>query len=194
MLISSSKSQQLRKTLQNGGESFCSGLFLSARWTVLSEITDEGTHLIILPTREAAEYCSADLYNLTEGDCVFYLPESGRSVEHSNYKSSLGVQRTAAIGQLLNPGSSPLYIVSYPEAIEEKVPSGKKLQDALFTIKSGEDVNYQKLQSKLLEEGIGPGTVRRSWRRHRHIFLFAGAALPYQLFRKRSRENPYLRL
>ena len=154
MLISSSKSAQLRKTLQNGGEAFCSGLFLSARWTVLSEITEEGTHLIVLPTREAAEYCSADLYNLTEGDCVFFLPESGRSVEHSNYKSSLGVQRTAAIGQLLHPGTSPLYIVSYPEAIEEKVPSEKKLQDALFTIKSGEDVNYQKLQSKLLEEGF----------------------------------------
>ena len=154
MLISSSKSLQLQKRLHECGEAFCSGLFLSARWTVLSQVVESDIQLIVLPTRESAEYCAADLYNLTEGDCVFFLPESGRSVERSNYKSSLGVQRTAAIGQLLNPSVSPLYIVTYPEALEEKVPSGKKLKDALFTIRAGEEVNYQKLQTKLLEDGF----------------------------------------
>ena len=82
-------------------EIFCSGLFLSARWVVVAEEAGENLNFIILPTRESAEYCAADLYNLTDGDCVFFLPESGKNVERSNYKSSLGVQRTAAIGKIL---------------------------------------------------------------------------------------------
>ncbi|MBQ9654392.1 MAG: hypothetical protein IJV32_09285, partial [Bacteroidales bacterium] len=127
---------------------------MSARWQVLSQVAEEGTHLVILPTRESAEYCSADLYNMVEGDCVFFLPESGKSVERSNYKSSLGVQRTAAIGRILQKSGDRLFIVSYPEAIEETVPSEKKLADALFSIGTGERLPYEELRSKLLAEGF----------------------------------------
>ena len=155
MLISVNSSALLQKKLQNADEVFCSGLFLSARWAVLSQVALEGTHLIILPTRESAEYCSADLYNMVEGDCVFYLPESGKSVERSNYKSSLGVQRTAAIGKLLNVSPEErLFIVTYPEALEEKLPSAQKLSDALFSVKVGEEVNYEDLRRRLIQEGF----------------------------------------
>ena len=155
MLISQNSSALLKKKLQNCPEVFCSGLFLSARWAVVSQTASNNVQLIVLPTRESAEYCSADLYNLTEGDCVFFLPESGKSVERSNYKSSLGVQRTAAIGKLMESNEeSPVYIVTYPEALEEKIPSRKELQDALFTIHSGETVPYEHLRTRLLEEGF----------------------------------------
>ena len=128
MLISEKSSSLLQKQLQNASEVFCSGLFLSARWAVVSQTAPEKTNLIVLPTRESAEYCSADLYNLIEGDCVFFLPESGKTVERSNYKSSLGVQRTAAIGKILQGADEKLFIVTYPEALEETVPSQKKLE------------------------------------------------------------------
>ena len=154
MLISQKTSALLQKSLQNREEIFCSGLFLSARWAVLSQVASEKTQFIVLPTREAAEYCSADLYNLTQGDCVFFLPESGKSVERSNYKSSLGVQRTAAIGKILEKADERIFIVSYPEAIEEKVPSEKKLQEALFTIRSDENLSYEALRTRLGEEGF----------------------------------------
>ena len=154
MLISQKSSALLQEKLKNSSEAFCSGLFLSARWQVLSQVAQEGTHLVILPTRESAEYCSADLYNMVEGDCVFFLPESGKSVERSNYKSSLGVQRTAAIGKILQKSGDRLFIVSYPEAIEETVPSEKKLADALFSIGTGERLPYEELRSKLLAEGF----------------------------------------
>ena len=155
MLISSSQSIRLQNQLQSYPEVFCSGLFLSARWAVVSQVAAEGIHFIVLPTRESAEYCAADLYHLLEGDCVFFLPESGKTVEHSNYKSSLGVQRTAAIGQLLHPDASPLFIVTYPEALEEKIPGEKKLNEALFTLTAGEEVSYQNLQTRLLKLGFG---------------------------------------
>ena len=75
MLISSEKTSILRDRLGSGRNTFCSGLFLSARWFVFSSIAESGLHFIILPNKETAEYCAADLYNLIEGDCIFFLPE-----------------------------------------------------------------------------------------------------------------------
>ena len=93
MLISSESTKILSNKLETGRKVYCSGLFLSARWFVLSQVASKGIHFIVLPTREAAEYCSNDLYNLNEGDFIFYFPDTGKAVERSNYKSSLGVQR-----------------------------------------------------------------------------------------------------
>ena len=109
----------------------------------LSEWAKEGVHIVILPSREAAEYCSADLYHLVEGDCVFFLPESGKSVERSNYKSSLGVQRTCAIGKLMEGAAQRLFIVTYPGALEEKIPAAAEIRDALLTIHTGDHLPFE---------------------------------------------------
>jgi len=157
MLISTKSTALLQEKVKNREETFCSGLFLSARWAAVSQVAKEGLHFIVLPTRESAEYCAADLYNMVEGDSVFFLPESGKNVERSNYKSSLGVQRTAAIGKILDSQVKPandeiLFIVTYPEAIEELVPSAKKLEEALLTIKTGDNLPYEKLREILISE------------------------------------------
>ena len=133
---------------------FCSGLFLSARWMVISKEVKKGTHLIVLPNKETAEYCTADLYNLTEGDCVFFLPDSGKNVERSNYKSSLGVQRTAAICKILENSADKLFIVSYPEALEEKVPAPSAMSQNLIKITEGEELPYSKLIDLLINQGF----------------------------------------
>ena len=140
--------------MNSSKETFCSGLFLSARWFVLSQIAEKGTHLVVLPTREAAEYCSADLYNLVEGDSVFFLPDSGGAVERSNYKSSLGVQRTAAIGKMMDPGDGPLFIVTYPTALNEPVPEQDKITGALLTVHVGQDISYETLREMLVQQGF----------------------------------------
>ena len=134
-------------------ETFCSGLFLSARWFVVSQIADKGVHVIVLPSREAAEYASADLYNLVEGDSVFFLPDSGGAVERSNYKSSLCVQRTAAVGKILETDGSTLFVVTYPEALEETVPAPEKIAGARLTVRAGEEISYDSLRDKL--SGMG---------------------------------------
>ena len=120
----------------------------------LSEWAKEGVHIVILPSREAAEYCSADLYHLVEGDCVFFLPESGKSVERSNYKSSLGVQRTCAIGKLMEGAAQRLFIVTYPGALEEKIPAAAEIRDALLTIHTGDHLPFEQLKEKLFGEGF----------------------------------------
>ena len=140
---------------EGGGDIYCSGLHLSARWFALSECASNGVHLVILPTREAAEYCSSDLYNLIEGDKVFFLPDSGKNIERSNYKSSISVQRTSSLGKIVSyKGDDTLVIVSYPEALEEKVPDSRKVASAVFKMEKGEEIDYEKIRLSLCDMGF----------------------------------------
>lgn len=154
-MISTKSCTELQKRLDKGrGDIFCRGLFLSARWIVLSGVVRKGVHFIILPNIEAAEYCTSDLYNFVDGDRVFFLPESGRNVERSNYKSSLAVQRTAAISSIISGGDDLKLIVSYPEAIAEKVPSVKEISDSIMSIRKGDEISHEKIVAALSAGGF----------------------------------------
>ena len=153
MEISPKSTERLQQNISLQRETFCSGLFLSARWFVLSQVARSGLHLVVLPDSENAEYCTSDLYNLIEGDRIFFLPASGRNVERSNYKSTLGVQRTAAIGKLLDwkPGDL-LVVVSYPEALSEGIPPTGAIRDAVLKLSKGQEIDYETLCNKLIEK------------------------------------------
>lgn len=150
-MISSESSRTLSGKLLSEKEIHCKGLFLSARWFVVSQVAAGGTNVIVLPDRESAEYCCSDLYALTDGDIVFYLPDSGRGVERSYYKSSLGVQRTSAVGKLLsNPdNSSRLFIVTYPEALEEPVPGRESIKSSILRISEGQEISHDAIRDIL---------------------------------------------
>ncbi|MDD6152109.1 MAG: transcription-repair coupling factor [Bacteroidales bacterium] len=154
MLISTKTSGILSERLKTDKEIYCSGLFLSARWFVLTQSAGKGVHLVVMPTQEAAEYCTSDLYNLTEGDIVFYIPSSGKNIERSTYKSSLGVQRTSAIARILEAKDEQLYLVSYPEALEERIPSVKEISSAVMHIATGSVIPYDSISEKLTDLGF----------------------------------------
>jgi transcription-repair coupling factor (superfamily II helicase) len=155
MLISGKSSSELASKLAVRKEVFCKGLFLSARWFVVSQVAKKGTHVIVLPNKESAEYCASDLYDLVEGDIVFYLPDSGKVVEKSNFKSSVGVQRTSAIGKLISnkSNSQRLFIVTYPDALKERIPSANNIQESLLTIKK-EEISHDKIKEILVSQGF----------------------------------------
>ena len=123
---------------------------------MLSEAGFEGVNFIVLPDRETAGYCAADLYDMVEGDCVFFLPDSGKSIEKSNFKSSLAVQRTSAIGKLLEwkSGDSPLYIVTYPAAIGELIPDTGKIGSSVIKLKVGQEVDPISVRDTLFNAGF----------------------------------------
>lgn len=158
MLISTESIQELNKRIDKSSEVFCSGLFLSARWFALSQCDYNGLHFIILPDKESAEYCAADLYNLIEGDKVFFLPDSGRKLEKSNYKATLAVQRTSAIGKILEfdrcKDDSRLYIVTYPSAIEEGVPEASSIRESVLKISAGDEISHETIVDSLFKCGF----------------------------------------
>ena len=135
-------------------ETFCSGLFLSARWFVVSQLDHDGIQLIVLPDKDSAEYCAADLYNLIEGDRVFFLPDSGKNLERSNYKSSLGVQRTSAIGKMLDHDGGQLFIVTYPSALEEGIPEEDRIRQSILKLSVGDEISHESIVNALFGNGF----------------------------------------
>ena len=164
MLISSKSVTALAESMGSKSETFCSGLFLSARWFVVSGLDHDGIQMIIMPDRESAEYCAVDLYNLIEGDCVFFLPDSGKRLEKSNYKASLSVQRTSAIGKILeylsdgsdlsDGQSGKLIIVTYPSALEEGVPAPSSIKESLLKLNVGDEVSHESIVESLFSSGF----------------------------------------
>lgn len=165
MLISENSVGALERNIRSGMDSYCSGLFLSARWAVLSSIKDRRLNFIILPNRDAAEYCASDLYNYMEGDNVFFLPDSAVNLHKSNFKDTAAVQRTSAISEIASykEGGS-LYIVTYPEAIEEGVPRRAGKTEAILSFRVGEEIRHSEIAETLVRSGFekvdfvsGPG-------------------------------------
>ena len=156
MLISSKTTEIISRRLADRKEVYCKGLFLSARWFVVSQVAEKGTNVIVLPDKESAEFCASDLYSLVDGDVVFFLPDSGKAIEKSNFKSSVGVQRTSAIGALIanNNNSGRLFIVTYPDALREKTPSAADISKSILRIKEGQDISHDKIKETLVSQGF----------------------------------------
>ena len=154
MLISTKSVNTLAEKMKSGMETFCSGLFLSARWFTVSQLDHDGIQLIILPEKDSAEYCAADLYNLVEGDRVFFLPDSGKNLERSNYKSTLGVQRTSAIGRIIDHKEGKLIIVTYPSALEEGIPDAVKIRESLLKMTVGDEISHEDIVEALFSSGF----------------------------------------
>lgn len=149
MLISPKTTDLLSGHILSSNVTYCNGLFLSARWAVFSQIAKQGNHLIIMPDKDSAEYCTSDLYSLIEGDCIFFLPDSGKGVDRTNYKSSLAVQRTSAIEKIMDNKDDFIVIVTYPEAILESIPLIGNIKDSTISIKVGDNIDRDKLREKL---------------------------------------------
>ena len=154
MLISSKSVNKLAEEISCKSETFCSGLFLSARWFVVSGLDHDGIQMIVMPDRESAEYCAVDLYNLIDGDCVFFLPDSGRRLEKSNYKASLSVQRTSAIGKIIDHKEGKLILVTYPSALEEGVPAPADIKDSLLKLNVGDEISHETIVESLFASGF----------------------------------------
>ena len=154
MLISTKSVTALAENMGSKSETFCSGLFLSARWFVVSGLDHDGIQMIVMPDRESAEYCAVDLYNLLEGDCVFFLPDSGKRLEKSNYKASLGVQRTSAIGKIIDHREGRLIVVTYPSALEEGVPAPASIRESLLKLNVGDEISHESIVESLFGSGF----------------------------------------
>ena len=154
MLISTDTIKRLVSKSEKSREILCSGLFLSARWFAVSQYDHDGMQMIVMPDKESAEYCAADLYNLIEGDNVFFLPHSGKNLERSNYKSTLGVQRTAAIGRIISYTEGTLIIVTYPAALEEFIPSAEAIRKSVLEISVGDEISHDDIINALFEAGF----------------------------------------
>lgn len=107
---------------------------------------DPATRLIVLPDKEDALFFFNDLQNIFGFDnpTLCYFPASfKRPYEYEEVENANIISRAELLNKL-NDSTNPLLIVTYPEAIAEKVISKKTLLANTLRLKKGDtlDLNF----------------------------------------------------
>ena len=105
------------------------------------EADNKGTRLILMNDREEAAYLYNDLTNLLGEQYIYYFPSSyKRSIRMQRLDKDNVMLRTEVLNRLASRNHRAL-ILTYPEAILEKVVSKKVLNENTLILKKGEEVN-----------------------------------------------------
>jgi len=129
--ISDSLTKKSEITFIKGG----TGSFKSI---LVATFFEEGSHIIVMNDRESAAFFYNDLVQLTGSDSAFFIPSSYKRTPEQGMKDSQSVlMRTESLNALHN-STQKLFVVTYPEAIAEKVISSEQLEENILKIKIGD--------------------------------------------------------
>ncbi len=107
-------------------------------------------HLIVLHDKEEAAYFYNDLENLLPGKEILFFPTSyKRPYEFEETENANVLMRAEILNRVNHKASSGELIVTYPEALTEKVINKKSLLKNTFTAKVGEQVDIEFLAELL---------------------------------------------
>jgi transcription-repair coupling factor (superfamily II helicase) len=125
-----------------------------------NQICSQLNHLVICEDAEAAAYLQNTIENLTKGLDIFYFPSSFKNKKNFRlYNSSHVMLRTEALTRFasLFPGTSPggkKVLITYPEALFEKVVLPKTLSGNIISLKAGDGIDPDNLMEKLSRYGF----------------------------------------
>ena len=148
------------KTLRDGGHLLCSNLVASSKAFVVEETFRQmgGQHLIVCADKEDAAYFYNDLESLlnergmdySKKQVLFYPTSYKRPYEPEKADNTYILSRTEVL-QRVSTSERKTLIVSYPEALSEKVFTRKLLAKNTFKIKVGDKINLDFLTDLLYE-------------------------------------------
>jgi transcription-repair coupling factor (superfamily II helicase) len=148
------KSDSLIQTLSEGIRTFkplthrVKGIIGSFDAVLFASVfkSSHSSHLIILQDKEEASYFFNDLQNLLGDKNLLFFPMSyKRPYEYDETENANILMRAEALGQLASHPDSQV-IVTYPEALSEKVINKKSLASNTFTVKVGEKIDREFLE------------------------------------------------
>ena len=113
------------------------------------------TQLWIANDKEEAAYLQNNVSNLLEDKTVRFFPDSfKRPMYFEELRSENVLERTETINKITSNVGSPEIIITYPEALFEKVVSPKVLEENRIEITKGEDIDVDFLIQILIEYGF----------------------------------------
>jgi len=136
-----------------------SGLHGSASQFIFSAVFSHANaaglnHLIILRDAEEAAYFHNTIENITGALDVFYFPSSFKTKKNFHQLNASHVMlRTEALTKLSTGGNKKV-IVTYPEAIFEKVVLSKTLAQNIISFKQGETIKVDELLARFVDHGF----------------------------------------
>lgn len=147
----------LEKFLNKGGDGKVSlnGLNGSAFSILAGSLINQnkGTNLFVLPDKEEASYFANDLLNIFSEEQIFLFSSSYKRPGQSNILDRSGmIQRTELLNKLNQTGVLQFpVIITYPEALAEKVVSKNKLLQNTVQLRRGEKIDLGFLKDTLKE-------------------------------------------
>lgn len=112
------------------------------------------TQIFVLNDADEAAYCYNDLRQILTDENVLFFPSSyKKTIRLSQLDSSNEILRTEALNNLSNSGK-PVVVVSYPEAMVQKVVSSEGFKSKTLKIRVGENVGIGYLSEVLDEYGF----------------------------------------
>jgi transcription-repair coupling factor (superfamily II helicase) len=113
------------------------------------------SHVFILPDAIEAAYFQNDLKSLIENKDVFFFPDSFKKSGHIHELNASNIQlRTETINRITNPTSKAELVVTYPEALFEKVVKKEVLKKNMVNIRVGEPLDVDFIIEVFVEYGF----------------------------------------
>ena len=178
-----------RITLSEPQHLHLKGLHGSASQFILAavfshEATAQLNHLVILRDAEEAAYFQNTLENITNALDIFYFPSSFKNKKNYQLLNSSHVMlRTEALTKMAG-GANKKIIVTYPEALFEKVVLSKTLSENIISIKQAAELDV----NGILERFVQHGFVRTDFVYEPGQFAVRGGILDIYSF---GNEKPY---
>ena len=119
-----------------------------------------GIFLCVLNDADAAGYFYHDICQITNDNNVSFFPSGyKRSIKYGQIDSASEILRTETIGAInkyidSEDETKSLIIVTYPEALAEKVAKSDEVKERFINIKSGQFLDSQHLINSLHKEGF----------------------------------------
>ncbi|HLR37296.1 MAG TPA: DEAD/DEAH box helicase, partial [Chitinophagaceae bacterium] len=115
-------------------------------------------HVIVLNDKEEAAYFQNDLVNITREFDVFYFPDSFKKTGVFDVMNSSHVMlRTEALMKLVSKESKEIHrkiLVTYPEALFEKVTPPATFSSSMIKIKMGKKLDLDSLLERMVKLGF----------------------------------------
>jgi len=146
--------------------------------------TTKLNHLIVLNDAEEAAYFHNTLENLTSALDLFYFPSSFKNRKNFSLLNTSHVMLRTEMLTKLSVGGNKKIIVTYPEALFEKVVLPKTLSSNIIQIKTNETINL----NSLMELFVMYGFTRTDFVYEPGQFALRGGILDIYSF---GNEKPY---
>lgn len=114
----------------------------------------QGVHLVVVDDKESAAYFMNDLQSLLGTDKTVFFPRSYRHAYESERTDNANIQQRAEVLNTVGRRKNALVIVSYPEALSEKVVTRQHLKQNTLGIKRGDQLSIEFLNEVLQEYGF----------------------------------------
>lgn len=142
-LASLCKDKSVRNVFLEGMHGSCASLFASV---CIKSVP--GIHVFILNDLEEAGYFYHDMVQANGDTDILFFPSSyRRAIKYGQKDAANEILRTEVLSRLER--QEPVTVVTYPEALAEKVVSRNQLSESTLTLKVGQREDTGKLMEKL---------------------------------------------